>query len=110
MSECDKCGQALPKGTVILDAIGREIGIYDVLLWLRPTTTLLRNGVKIIFDSPIYFQPVVLYPSEIERDTADNSFYIKATSENYAQEEIIGLLGERQPNLYKIASSISELP
>jgi hypothetical protein len=110
MSECDKCGQPLPKSTTILDAIGREIGIYDVLLWLRPATTIHREGVKVIFSDPISLYPVVLYPAVIDRDTADNSFCIKAVTENNHEEAVFGVLGKPNPNLYKIASSVSELP
>jgi hypothetical protein len=95
---------------VILDAIGREIGIHDVLLWLRPTATLSWDGVKMVFDDPICLSPIVLYPVVIDRDTGNKSFCIKAVTENRHEEAVFGLLGKPHSGLYKIASSISELP
>jgi hypothetical protein len=109
MSKCGKCGQKLPVDPRILDALGREVGIRNVILWLKPVTMIFRKGVRIVFDDPIRFEPVVVYLDEIQTETIDKSYRIVGRTETGNPIEITGELGVPDPYLYKIADSVTDL-
>jgi len=112
MSKCDTCGQELPE-KVRLDAIGREIDVHSVLLYLEPVYHMHVDGIRMQFEKSISDNPLIV--RQVEVGVQMNGEYI-IRAINYMdtsmslQYEINGECGVRNPRIYKLSDSLGDMP
>lgn len=105
MTNCKTCGQPVPP--IVLDALGKEITVCDTFLWSQPVYRIqLDNGVTIQSTSQLSLCPVIVEPREIVSHGTDYVVYGYNRTLGLlpmGPVEIKGNVGEKNPNIYKLA-------
>lgn len=108
--KCAKCGTEIRP--IIVDALGREVKVTDIILWLRPVLNYRDGDVYLSTKKVMGYDPVVVIPRRFESTFGPGQFVycIDATTlHTDSPVDIRGTVGERNPLIYKIASDISEV-
>ena len=108
--KCKCCGHEITSATGVLDALGRQIHVTNVLLFFEPNYTFFVGGVSIKSDEPISYYRTVIVPKEINFNTINMTYEIQARDyETNTDWVVFGNLHKKNLDLYKIADDLGEL-
>ncbi len=112
MTKCNTCGQDLPTKAPILDALGREVKVTDVILWMKPVTEVGEGPITIRSNGPMGFLPIVVIPHETKMSLGTGCDRYEITGEGHnsnAWHTIHGEVDVKNPYIYRLTRSIAEL-